>query len=105
MFWLLISEIYPLRVRGTAMSLASVANWGANFVVSLVFLSLTKTLGDSGTFALFGAVGIVAWLFTYFLVPETKNKTLDQIEQELGQRYKPERRDDIRLGRPEPQTT
>ena len=83
-FWLLISEIYPLRVRGTAMSLASVANWTANFAVSLVFLSLTKTLGSSGTFALFGAVGIIAWFFTYFLVPETKNMTLEQIERELG---------------------
>jgi len=82
-FWLLISEIYPVRVRGTAMGLASVANWGANFVVSLAFLSLTKALGASGTFVLFGAVGIVAWFFTYFLVPETKNRTLEQIEREL----------------------
>jgi sugar porter (SP) family MFS transporter len=83
-FWLLISEIYPMRVRGTAMSLASVANWGANFAVALVFLSLTKALGPSGTFAAFGGVGIAAWLFIYFLVPETKNMTLEQIERDLG---------------------
>jgi sugar porter (SP) family MFS transporter len=83
-FWLLISEIYPLRVRGTAMSLASVANWAANFAVALIFLSLTKALGPSGTFAAFGGVGVIAWLFTYFLVPETKNLTLEQIERELG---------------------
>jgi len=100
-FWLLISEIYPLHVRGTAMSLASVANWTANFGVSLVFLSLTKVLGSSGTFALFGAVGIVAWFFTYFLVPETKNMTLEQIERELG--GKPRRGGELRGGRAAPQ--
>jgi sugar porter (SP) family MFS transporter len=82
-FWLLISEIYPLRVRGVAMSLATIANWGANFVVSGTFLSLVKALRPGGTFALFAAVGIGAWLFCYFLVPETKNRSLEEIEREL----------------------
>jgi sugar porter (SP) family MFS transporter len=102
-FWLLISEIYPLRVRSPAMSLAAVANWAANFVVSLVFLSLTKVLGSSGTFVLFGVVGVAAWFFTYFLVPETKNRTLEQIERELG--AKPRRGGALRGRRPATQPT
>jgi sugar porter (SP) family MFS transporter len=100
-FWLLISEIYPLRVRGTAMSMASVANWSANFVVSLVFLSLTHALGPSGAFLLFAAVGVIAWFFTLFLVPETKNRTLEQIERELGQ--KAGSGTELKGGRPAPQ--
>ncbi len=79
-FWLLISEIFPLQARGTAMSIATVANWGANFLITLVFLGLVNVLGQSGTFWLFAAIGIVAFLFTLRLVPETKGLTLEQIE-------------------------
>ena len=79
-FWLLISEIFPLQVRGTAMSMATVANWAANFLVTLLFLGLVDVLGQSGTFWLFAAIGIIAFLFTLRLVPETKGLTLEQIE-------------------------
>ena len=76
------------------MSLATLANWEANFVVSLTFLSLVKALGPGGTFALFAAVGIGAWLFCFFLVPETKNRSLEEIERELrkGTEDRPTRR-------------
>ncbi len=79
-FWLLISEIYPLKIRGLAMSTATVANWGANLIVAMTFLTLIQMLGRSGTFWLFGIIGIGAWLFTYLLVPETKGQSLEQIE-------------------------
>jgi MFS transporter, SP family, galactose:H+ symporter len=67
-------------VRGTAMSLATIANWSANFVITLVFLGLVGALGQTGTFWLFAAIGVVAFVFTLRLVPETKGLTLEQIE-------------------------
>src|ERR671916_2160451 len=79
-FWLMISEIYPLRIRGTAMSVASIANWGSNFLVALTFPVLLAALGGATLFWLFAVLGIVAWVFIYFRVPETKNRTLEEIE-------------------------
>lgn len=80
-FWLLISEIYPLRVRGLAMSIASEANWGSNLIIALTFLTLVQVLGQSGTFWLYALVGVGAWVFAFLLVPETKGKTLEEIEE------------------------
>jgi sugar porter (SP) family MFS transporter len=79
-FWLVLSEIYPLRIRGRAMSVGTVANWGANLIVALSFLTLTQVLGKPATFWLYGVVSIAAWLFAFFLVPETKGRTLEEIE-------------------------
>jgi SP family galactose:H+ symporter-like MFS transporter len=79
-FWLLISEIYPVKIRGLAMSIATIANWGANLIVALTFLTLIQFVGRPGTFWLFGLVGIGAWFFAYILVPETKGRSLEDIE-------------------------
>ncbi|MGD8603575.1 MAG: sugar porter family MFS transporter, partial [Anaerolineales bacterium] len=79
-FWLLISEIYPLRVRGLAMSLATVTNWFFNLVVSITFLSLVGAVGRSWTFWIYALVGIGAWVFSYALVPETRGQSLEDIE-------------------------
>ena len=79
-FWLMISEIYPLRIRGTAMSVASIANWGSNWLVALTFPVLLATLGGAGSFWLFAVLGVVAWFFVYFRVPETKGRSLEEIE-------------------------
>jgi len=79
-FWLLISEIYPLAVRGAAMSAATVANWAMNLVVAVTFLTLVHVVGRSSTFWIYGAITVCAWIFIYKLVPETKGKTLEQIE-------------------------
>jgi len=79
-FWLMISEIYPLKVRGAAMSMATVANWGVNLAVAVTFLTLVGAVGRPGTFWIYAGIGIAAWLFFYFLVPETKGKTLEEIE-------------------------
>jgi sugar porter (SP) family MFS transporter len=79
-FWLMISEIYPLKVRGAAMSVATVANWAMNLVVAVTFLTLVEVLGRPETFWLYGLIAVAAWVFFYLLVPETKGKTLEQIE-------------------------
>lgn len=80
-FCLLISEIYPLKVRGAAMSAVTVTNWGLNLVVSVTVLTLVGVLGEAGTFWLYGVIAIGAWVFFYKLAPETKGKTLEQIEE------------------------
>lgn len=79
-FWLMLSEIYPLRIRGRAMSVGTAANWSANLIVAVSFLTLTGLMGKAATFWLYAAVSIGAWLFAFFLVPETKGKTLEEIE-------------------------
>lgn len=80
-FWLLIAEIYPLKNRGLAAGLAAGANWAANFAVSLTFLTLLHLLGPSWTFWLYGILALGAWLFSYYLVPETKGRSLEEIEK------------------------
>jgi sugar porter (SP) family MFS transporter len=79
-FWLILSEIYPLRIRGRAMSVGTAFNWLSNLIVALTFLTLTTAIGKSGAFFLFGAITVGAWFFAWFLVPETKGKSLEQIE-------------------------
>jgi len=79
-FWLIIAEIYPLSVRGLAMSLATVTNWAANFIIAVTFLSLVDLIGESGVFLLYALVALFAWLFVFKLVPETKGLSLEQIE-------------------------
>jgi SP family galactose:H+ symporter-like MFS transporter len=79
-FWLMLSEIYPLRIRGRAMSVGTVANWSANLIVALSFLSLTQFLGRAPTFWLYAVVSIGAWVFAFVLVPETRGRSLEDIE-------------------------
>ena len=80
-FWLLIAEIYPLRIRTSAEGLSATFNWGSNLLVSLTFLTLLQILGPSHTFWLYGLLAGCAWIFSYFLVPETKGHTLEEIEE------------------------
>ena len=80
-FWLLISEIYPLKVRGLGMSIVTEANWGSNFIIALTYLILVQLMGTSGTFWLYAGVGILALIFTFIYVPETKGRTLEEIEE------------------------
>ena len=88
-FWLLISEIYPLKVRGAAMSAVTVTNWAMNLIVAVTFLSLVAFIGQAFTFWLYGLIAIGAWIFFYKLVPETKGKTLEQIEEHWRKGKKP----------------
>jgi sugar porter (SP) family MFS transporter len=80
-FWLMISEIYPLKIRGRAMSIATLVNWGMNLLVAITFLSLIQLLGTPGTFWLYSLVGIGALVCVYFRIPETKGKSLEEIER------------------------
>jgi sugar porter (SP) family MFS transporter len=80
-FWLLISEIYPLNVRGLAEGAAAGANWAANLLVSLTFLTFLNALGPSKTFSLYSVLAIASFVFSYYLVPETRGRTLEDIEQ------------------------
>jgi MFS family permease len=79
-FWLILSEIYPLGIRGRAMSVGTAANWSANLIVALTFLTFTEVEGKAATFWSYGLVSIGAWLFAFFLVPETKGQSLEEIE-------------------------
>ncbi len=83
-FWLLIAEIYPLKIRGMAEGTAAASNWAANLLVSLTFLSLVQGLGPTRTFWLYALFGVGAWIFSYYLVPETKGRTLEQIERSFS---------------------
>jgi SP family galactose:H+ symporter-like MFS transporter len=78
--WVLLSEIYPLHIRGRAMGIALFANWLFNYLISLTFLLLLNKLGFSGTFGLYSIFSILCLLFVYFFIPETKGKSLEEIE-------------------------
>lgn len=82
-FWLMISEIYPVGIRSKAMSLSTVLNWAANFVVAGTFLTLISLVTRQGAFFIFGFIGILAIAFFAWKVPETKDKSLEQIQNEL----------------------
>jgi sugar porter (SP) family MFS transporter len=78
--WLIISEVYPLGIRGRAMGIASFSNWVCNYFVSLTFLTLIQDLGTAGTFWLYAIICFLGLWFVIKLVPETKGKTLEQIQ-------------------------
>ncbi|HET8600157.1 MAG TPA: sugar porter family MFS transporter [Segeticoccus sp.] len=83
-FWLMISEIYPLAFRSQAMAIATICNWAANFLVSFYFLQETKAIGRGPTFWIYAAIAIAAIAFFWVKVPETKNRPLEDIEREIG---------------------
>jgi sugar porter (SP) family MFS transporter len=77
--WILVSEVFPLRVRGRGVAAATLFSGISNFVVSLTFLSLINGLGSAGTFAIYGVLSIVTLLFVRFAVPETCGRELESI--------------------------
>jgi len=78
--WTVINEIFPGRVRGRAVAVATAVNWGAAFVVSEFFLTLVDGIGESATFGLFAFFCVVGGVWIYRQVPETKGRSLEQIE-------------------------
>jgi sugar porter (SP) family MFS transporter len=83
-FWLMISEIFPLQMRGPAMAVCTMFNWGFNFAISYTFLTLTDTITKQGAFWLYAGFGACAVVFFMFVVPETKDRSLEQIQSDLG---------------------
>ena len=81
--WVVISEIFPNRIRGAAISVAVSALWIACFILTFTFPILNAKLGSSGTFWLYGVICLLGLVFIFFKLPETKNKSLEQIEREL----------------------
>lgn len=83
-FWLMISEIYPLAIRGQAMSFVTAVQWGANFIVTMTFLSIIQSIGPAFTLWLYAGMCVLTMLFTYLQVPETSGVSLETIENNLG---------------------
>ncbi|GAA2970389.1 sugar porter family MFS transporter [Lentilactobacillus parakefiri] len=83
--WLMIGEIFPLNVRGVGTSIGSAANWIGNFIVSQFFLELLHMFRNNvgGPFAVFTFFAIVSIFFVIYMVPETRGKTLEQIEMDM----------------------
>jgi len=81
--WVVLSEIFPNRIRGFAMSIATFALWAACFVLTYSFPILNKMLKASGTFWLYGIICILGFWFIYKKLPETKGKSLEEIEKQM----------------------
>ena len=78
--WILVSEVFPLKIRGIAMSICTVSNFAFNFFVVGSFPILLHRIGGAWTFWMFGAVSFLCIIFVYFFIPETKGISLEQIE-------------------------
>lgn len=79
--WIVISEIFPTRIRAKGMAVSTFALWSASFVLTYTFPLLNSSLGASGTFWLYGLICIAGFLFMKMNLPETKGKTLEEIEK------------------------
>ncbi|XP_072270229.1 solute carrier family 2, facilitated glucose transporter member 10 [Pyxicephalus adspersus] len=84
MTWLVLSEIYPAEIRGRAFAFCNSLNWAANLLITLTFLDVIESVGLSLTFLLYGLMGAVAILFIYFFIPETKGRSLEEIDKEFS---------------------
>lgn len=79
----LISEIFPNKLRSKAMSVAIVSVWLANFILILVFPIMLNRLGGAAVFLLFAFMCMLLLIFTIFRIPETKGKSLEELEKTL----------------------
>src|SRR5215208_2198298 len=84
--WVMLPEVLPLRIRGTAMGVAIFLHWIANFIVSQTFPSLLASLGPGPVFLGYAVVGVVAFTFVRAFVTETKGRSLEEIEADLQQK-------------------
>lgn len=82
--WTVMSEVFPSSINGFGSAVSTTANWTLNFVVSLTFLPLSSLITVGGTFYVYAGLSVLALLFIYFVVPETKGKSLDEIQYMLG---------------------
>lgn len=82
--WVMFSELFPLRVKGIAISFVGFINSGVSFLVQLVFPWELATLGNSMTFLIYGVFAVIGLFFVWKYVPETKNRSLEELEYELA---------------------
>ena len=87
--WIIVSEVFPLKIRGMSMSICTVSNFAFNFFVVASFPILLNRLGGAWTFSMFGLVSILCIIFVYFCVPETKGISLEKIEENWVNGVKP----------------
>jgi sugar porter (SP) family MFS transporter len=87
--WLIISEVYPLHLRGTGSSIGALSNWTFNAIVTFTFLSLLRALGPSGAFALYAVIGVLGLIWGARFIPETKGVSLEAIEDHWRAGKKP----------------
>jgi sugar porter (SP) family MFS transporter len=80
--WVVISEIFPNKIRGRAASIATSTLWTGTLIVTFTFLSLIHVLGVSGTFGIYAILCVVTFVFIWRMVPETRGKTLEQIQRQ-----------------------
>jgi MFS family permease len=80
-FWTLVSEIFPNRIRGKAVAFATFTNWIFNFLVVLLFPHFLASVGGVVTFLFLALMSLLQLLFTYIYLPETKGKSLEEIEK------------------------
>jgi MFS transporter, SP family, arabinose:H+ symporter len=84
--WILCSEIFPMRIRGLAMSVAALVVWVSCYIVSLTFPYLKTHIGPTKTFWIYGLFSALGLIFVFTMVPETKGRTLEEIEMRLMQK-------------------
>ncbi len=82
-FWLMISEIFPVGARGKAMAVCTIANWGANFLVAQTFLTLSGAISPQGVFFLYAGLAVLSVIYFIAKVPETRGRSLEDIQGEL----------------------
>ena len=83
LLWVMLPEIFPLKVRGAGTGVSALSNWGANFIVAQAFLPLVALIGRTAVFWIIAGICVVAAAFIYFVVPETKGRSLEEIEADL----------------------
>lgn len=86
--WVLVGEIFPLAIRGRASGLASSFNWIGSFLVGLLFPIMTASMPQEMVFAIFGIICLLGVAFIRFCVPETRGRSLEEIEQEAAGKLK-----------------
>lgn len=88
--WLVLSEIFPLKLRGLGMGISAFALWIGNFGVGILFPVLLSGFGLSASFIIFAVCGLIAFIFGYKFIPETRNKSLEELEESF-RNYKSEK--------------
>jgi sugar porter (SP) family MFS transporter len=81
--WVILAELFPLRVRGFAIGLCVFWNWTANAVISGFFPTVVAGIGVNGTFLVFAGLNVLSWLFVRFVLPETRDRSLEQLEEDF----------------------